>query len=572
MDIEKKFTPLEIAPALARPRGLWGGLFLTGLTPRFIKYSLLAIVILAFVLRFWGVWDKDMIGDEAAYSFRSAGYLDYLGTSSQTQPVEWYKGTELPFWTKLSFHDHPPLTFVVQNVFFRIFGDSLWSARLPSAIFGSLSAILIYLIANILFGSAFLGLLAALLFGLNNGLIAISRTALMEPVLLFFVLANIYSFFRAKENKNWWWIFGVTLGLAFLAKYTAIFLIPLYFVYFILFERKSFKAGGLYLSLFLTASIFSPVLIYNYFLFRATGHFDLQFSYFLGQATPEWSGLLGKTQDGFGDIIKNLLGTFGLVDLLLFSGGFIYSLFAFKKEKSRGLAFTFLYLIVLTLFLAKIGSAARFLALYGPVFAVLSALFIRFLWQFSGEKAGIWFKTIAVILVVSALCFSIRENLLRRDVNNFGIAGLDNFLGQEIDGINSAFVPQTDNRHLNEIIGEAAADKTDGIQRPVLIVYNDNVAITTLQWIVYRRFFYHALPFYYVENFIGAVNKDPQGLRGTLVYFIQNTQNTLLNPFKKDKTAGDIFEKDLVRQGIAPVKIIYGNNSLEMFRVYKFSL
>ena len=32
MNYFKKSTPLEVAPALARPRGLWGGLLLTGST------------------------------------------------------------------------------------------------------------------------------------------------------------------------------------------------------------------------------------------------------------------------------------------------------------------------------------------------------------------------------------------------------------------------------------------------------------------------------------------------------------------------------------------------------------
>lgn len=582
------------------------------LTPRIIKYSLLAIVILAFFLRFWGVWDKDMIGDESAYAFRSVGYLDYLGTSSQTQPIEWYKDGKLPFWTKLSFHDHPPLTFIVQNIFFRIFGDSLWSARLPSAIFGSLSVIFIYLIANILFGSAPLGLLTAFLFSINNALISISRTALMEPALLFLILANIYSFLRvinvskfqnyllchstssvchprANEVRpgdpglGWWWTFGVTLGLCFLTKYTAIFLIPIYFIYVIIYERKLFSAkdgsasGGknyqLYFSLIIALLIFSPVLIYNYFLFQATGHFDLQFSYLLGQATPEWAGLLGKTQDGFADIFKNLLRTFGLIDLLIFSGGLIYVFFLLIKEKTRGLIFLFLYLVFLTLLLLKIGSASRFLVIYSPVIVIFSALFIRFLWQFGRENFSILFKSIAVIFMVSSLSFSINENLLHGDINNFGIASLDNFLVKEIDSINSAFVPQTDNEHLNKFIERAVANNGNiGIQQPLMIVYNDNISITTLQWIVYRRFFYHALPFYYVENFIDAINKTPQEFKGALVYFIQSTQNTLLNPFKKDKTVGDDLENNLIGQGAVPIEIIYGNNSLEMFKIYKFTL
>ena len=107
--------------------------------------------------------------------------------------------------------------------------------------------------------------------------------------------------------------------------------------------------------------------------------------------------------------------------------GLIYAFLSVREKKQEVFYFIFIYLIVLTLFLVKIGSAARFLALYGPVFVIFSALFIRFLWQFSQEKVGVLFKAIAVIFLVSALSFSIRENILRRDVNNFGIAGLDNF-------------------------------------------------------------------------------------------------------------------------------------------------
>ena len=70
---------------------------------------LLAIIVLAFIFRIWGIGDRDFFGDEGADAFRGVGYVDYLGTSFQTQPIDWYKSQALPWWTNLSFHDFPPL-------------------------------------------------------------------------------------------------------------------------------------------------------------------------------------------------------------------------------------------------------------------------------------------------------------------------------------------------------------------------------------------------------------------------------------------------------------------------------
>ena len=118
-----------------------------------VRNLLFSILILAFLLRFWGVWNQDIFGDEAADAFRSIGYIDYLGTNFQTQPIDWYKTGPLPWWTKLSFHDFPPMAMIVQNIFFRIFGDSLSVARLPAVVLGVISVFLFYLIIKRLFSS-----------------------------------------------------------------------------------------------------------------------------------------------------------------------------------------------------------------------------------------------------------------------------------------------------------------------------------------------------------------------------------------------------------------------------------
>ncbi len=45
------------------------------------NWSVLAVILcLAFVLRVYHISAQDIVGDEVAYSFRSIGLLDYLGT------------------------------------------------------------------------------------------------------------------------------------------------------------------------------------------------------------------------------------------------------------------------------------------------------------------------------------------------------------------------------------------------------------------------------------------------------------------------------------------------------------
>ena len=113
------------------------------------KKIFFGILILAAILRFWALGAADMIDDEIYYTFRAIGYLDYVGAAEQTTPVDWFY--PLPGWTHLSFHDHPPLIFLVQHLFFQLFGVSIFVSRLPLALAGLVSLWLVYLITKKLF-------------------------------------------------------------------------------------------------------------------------------------------------------------------------------------------------------------------------------------------------------------------------------------------------------------------------------------------------------------------------------------------------------------------------------------
>ena len=91
--------------------------------------KLLAILLFAFILWIWNIGAADLVSDEALYSFRALGWHDYLATDGQTTPFQWFG--QIPWWANLSFHDAPPLVFGVQKIFFVIFGDNPFGARLP---------------------------------------------------------------------------------------------------------------------------------------------------------------------------------------------------------------------------------------------------------------------------------------------------------------------------------------------------------------------------------------------------------------------------------------------------------
>ncbi|OGY64281.1 MAG: hypothetical protein A3I89_01160 [Candidatus Harrisonbacteria bacterium RIFCSPLOWO2_02_FULL_41_11] len=560
---------------------------------------LLVIIVLAFIFRIWGIGDRDLFGDEGVDAFRGVGYVDYLGTSFQTQPIDWFRDTTLPWWTNLSFHDFPPLAMIIQRAFFAVFGDSILVARLPAVIFGTLSVLLIYFIVRRFLREG-IALLATFLFGINSVMVWIFRTSILEPILLFFILLNIYYFFKFIESMSgfresigfpksiYWALFGVTFGFVALTKYTGVFLLPVYFVYLLIYDRKIFKSWQLYAALLIVFLLFTPVLIYNFYLYQATGHFDLQFAYLLGQETPEWTGLVGKVQAPFSEIWKNL-ATGAYESPSIFSSvvsyqipflvsavmGFLYFLYRFVKkagsqEERKLTIFLGLYLIFVTLLLAKIGSAHRFLALYGPIFVILSSVALNWLWAKSSAL-----KFLVGVFLVWEIFYSINRNLIQ--VPDYGIAKLDHFLEEEFKGKESGVIPESDNPHLNVIIKKFVNNKKGVLRQAqdkrvlAMIVYNDNVELPILDWVFYRRFFYHSTPVLFVENFNKAISAQGENyFKNFTIYFVQSTENTLLNQFKKEKIAGLEFENRLQEKGLRPVKIIYGHNNLPMFRVYKF--
>src|SRR5712692_7963488 len=111
-----------------------------------------------------------------------------------------------------------------------VFGVSEFTARLPSALFGTLLVLMQYAFATRLLGPT-VGFRAALMLLLNFEMLASGRMVLTDMVLVFFTTLSIFSFFLAMAGegraKRWYWGFYVGMALATLTKGPVGVLVPL---------------------------------------------------------------------------------------------------------------------------------------------------------------------------------------------------------------------------------------------------------------------------------------------------------------------------------------------------------
>ena len=179
-----------------------------------IRYLLVRrwlILILAFsaAVRFVNLSrPKKLVFDEIYYVDGARDFLKYA--------VEVEKG-------KSEFIVHPPIGKWVIASGIKLFGDNPFGWRFSTALLGTLSILFVYLIAKHLFYSEKWALLSAALVSLDGLHLVMSRTALLDMTLMFFVLIGLYALLKER-----FWSAGFLLGLALATKWSAIYYIAFF--------------------------------------------------------------------------------------------------------------------------------------------------------------------------------------------------------------------------------------------------------------------------------------------------------------------------------------------------------
>jgi len=196
------------------------------------KYWVLtAIILLGLFLRFYQLgknppaldWDEASLGYNA-YSILKTGADEF--------------GRKFPVSIR-SFEDYKPAVYVylaIPGIF--LFGLNEFTTRLPSAVAGTLSLILTYLVVSELFTfikfdqfnrpkKTQLALLTTLLLAISPWHLQFSRVAFEANTGLFFVLAGILFFLKGLYNSRWFVLSGVLFAFSFYSYHSPRLVVPL---------------------------------------------------------------------------------------------------------------------------------------------------------------------------------------------------------------------------------------------------------------------------------------------------------------------------------------------------------
>ena len=123
---------------------------------------------------------------------------------------------------------HPPLWFWTAGVSAMMFGLNEFALRLPSALFGIATAYATYRAGRRMYGTA-AGLVAALASGTSLEMIVLSRLAMMETALIFFMtVAFFWSYFALRDgDRRALWIAVAASALGTLIKGPIAVVLPL---------------------------------------------------------------------------------------------------------------------------------------------------------------------------------------------------------------------------------------------------------------------------------------------------------------------------------------------------------
>ncbi|MET9256660.1 phospholipid carrier-dependent glycosyltransferase [Streptomyces sp. NPDC003717] len=193
-DVRDRLVPPYTRPG---PR-LWTVLGVAGpLAGRLERWSAwvgpLLVTVFAGVLRFWNLGSpKAVIFDETYYA-KDAWALIHRGFE-----VDWDKnandqilqsGAHVTLPADPAYVVHPPVGKYVIGLGEQLFGLTPFGWRFMTALLGTLSVLLLCRIGRRMFRSTFLGCLAGALMAVDGLHFVMSRTALLDGVLMFFVLA-----------------------------------------------------------------------------------------------------------------------------------------------------------------------------------------------------------------------------------------------------------------------------------------------------------------------------------------------------------------------------------------------
>jgi 4-amino-4-deoxy-L-arabinose transferase-like glycosyltransferase len=155
----------------------------------------------------------------------------------------------------------------LMSLAYQVFGVNNFSSRIWSAIFGTLSLVLIFYLGKKLY-NPYVGFLSALVLGTFTTFYVFARLAMTDVTLVFFTLGSLYFFVLSEKKEKtirYATLSGLFFGLALMTKQIEAALIPLIIFTYLVATQRSIRflfTKGFTLFWGVGLLVFSPWLIY----------------------------------------------------------------------------------------------------------------------------------------------------------------------------------------------------------------------------------------------------------------------------------------------------------------------
>lgn len=352
------------------------------------------ILVLSFIIRILFIlysplrgWDESVylnLGEDLSknpllYSLKNSGWRDFIPSSNVVYG-----------WPNIGFR--APLLPYLFSIFYLINLSFLVDFIVP--LFSTLSILLVYILGKRLLSSS-TALYSAVLFSLLPIHIIYSSKTLTDAFVIFFVILTFISFWQGyeKDNKRHKILFGFFLALSLLARYTTLWLIPVFLFYFIIKDKslKIFKDRYLWYAVAIFFLTLVPWFIYGIkYYANPFGSFIHGFN-----ASSYWGGV-----QSWSFFITNSWQIFSIVGIL-FSFSILYILFKrdfLKKEIYLLLLWIFIFFFIVVLMPHK---EDRFILPIVPAICLISGYFINTLGKYRNLVLGL----ICLVLIFSLFNF-----------------------------------------------------------------------------------------------------------------------------------------------------------------------
>ncbi len=350
---------------------------------------IIIIFIIALLIRIAFVFSTPVkIWDETVYA--NLGYnlahnpLDYSVAHNGWSDFIPSGGDDFYGWPKMGFRA-PLLPYLLMPLYFFHLN---FLVQFFVAIVGALSVCLVYLLGEKLFNKK-VGIYSAILFSLIPLHVIYSAKILTGVLFTFFVLLTFLSFWKGYEenNKKYKILFGVFLALALLSRYTALWIMPIFLIYFLARDKslRFLKDKYLWYSILAFFITLIPWFIYGIF------EYNNPLGAFIhgAKASSYWGGF--QSWAFFFQYWPQMFSIIGFVFVI----ALIYILYKkdFFKKEIYLLLIWFAFFLGMAIYMPH--KEDRFILAIVPTIALISGYFI--------DKIKKYKKIILVLIIIITL-------------------------------------------------------------------------------------------------------------------------------------------------------------------------